>query len=92
MFYDFKKHNVLTILKGSFSLGVIVADLKIRRDDRFITLSKKAAIEGILNNVPQMKDPAANKKIRKLNRKVFESGYAARTQFAGDKDERIILI
>lgn len=92
VFYDFKKHNVLPILKGPFSLGVIAADLKIRRDNRFITLTKKAALAGILNNVPQMKDPAANKKIRKLNRDVFESGYAARKQFAGDKDERIILI
>jgi Pyruvate/2-oxoacid:ferredoxin oxidoreductase gamma subunit len=92
VFYDFKKHNVLPILKGPFSLGVIAADLKIRRDERFIILTKKAALEGILNNVPQMKDPAANKKIRKLNQKVFESGYAARKQFAGDKDERIMLI
>ena len=92
VFYDFKKHNVLPILKGPFSLGVIAADLKIRRDNRFITLTKKAALEGILNNVPQMKDPAANKKIRKLNRNVFESGYAARKQFAGEKDERIMLI
>jgi hypothetical protein len=92
VFYDFKKHNVLPILKGPFSLGVIAADLKIRRDNRFITLTKKAALEGILNNVPQMKDPASNKKIRKLNRNVFESGYAARKQFAGDKDERIMLI
>ncbi|MBE9530762.1 MAG: 2-oxoacid:acceptor oxidoreductase family protein [Proteobacteria bacterium] len=92
VFFDFKKHKVLGILKGPFSLGVIAADLKIRKDDRFIHLPKKAAIQGILNNVPQQKDPAANAKIRRLNKKVFETGYAARKQFSGSLNERIILI
>ena len=92
VFFDFKKHKFLTIMKGPFSLGVITADLKIRKDDRFIHLPKKAAIQGILNNVPQQKDPAANAKIRRLNKKVFETGYAARKQFAGSLNERIILI
>jgi Pyruvate/2-oxoacid:ferredoxin oxidoreductase gamma subunit len=92
VFYDFKKHKSLTIMKGPFSLGVITADLAIRQDERFIILPKKAAIEGILNNVPQKKDPTANEKIRKLNREVFEKGYEAREQFAGSRDERIILI
>ena len=92
VFFDFKKHKFLSILKGPFSLGVITADLKIRKDDRFINLPKKAAIRGILNNVPQQKDPAANAKIRKLNQNVFESGYTARKQFAGSRDKKIILI
>ncbi len=92
VFFDFKKHKLLNIIKGPFSLGVIAADLAIRQDDRFITLPKSAAIEGILNNVPQKKDPATNAKILRLNRDVFESGYAAREQFAGSQDERIILI
>jgi len=92
VFFDFKKHKFLSILKGPFSLGVITADLKIRKDDRFINLPKKAAIQGILNNVPQQKDPAANAKIRKLNQNVFESGYTARKQFAGSRDKKIILI
>ena len=92
VFFDFKKHKVLSILKGPFSLGVIAADLKIRKDNRFINLPKKAAIKGILNNVPQQKDPAANAKIRRLNQNVFESGYTARKQFAGSRDEKIILI
>lgn len=92
VFFDFKKHKFLSIMKGPFSLGVIAADLAIRQDDRFITLPKSAAIEGILNNIPQQKDPAANAKILRLNRDVFESGYAAREQFAGSQDERIILI
>ncbi|MBW1726925.1 MAG: 2-oxoacid:acceptor oxidoreductase family protein [Deltaproteobacteria bacterium] len=92
VFYGFKKHKFLKILKGPFSLGVIAADLKIRKDDRFITLTKKAAIQGILNNVPQMKDPATTAKIRRLNQNVFETGYAARKEFAGSQDERIILI
>ena len=91
--YDFKKHKYRIIPKGSFSLGVIAADLKMRQDDRFISLPKKATIEGILNNVPQKKgDPSANEKILKLNRDVFESGYAAREQFAGSRDDKIILI
>ena len=92
VFFDFKKHKVLSILKGPFSLGVIAADLKIRKDNRFINLPKKAAIKGILNNVPQQKDPAANAKIRRLNQNVFESGYTARKQFAGSRDKKIILI
>ncbi len=79
-------------MKGPFSLGVIIADLDLRQDARFITLPKEAAIEGILNNVPQKADPVANEKIRKLNQDVFESGYAAREQFAGSLDEKIILI
>jgi Pyruvate/2-oxoacid:ferredoxin oxidoreductase gamma subunit len=92
VFFDFKKHKFLSILKGPFSLGVIAADLKIRKDNRFINLPKKAAIQGILNNVPQQKDPAANAKIRRLNQNVFESGYTARKQFAGSRDKKIILI
>jgi len=79
-------------MKGPFSLGVIAADLDMRKDDRFITLPKKAAIQGILNNVPQKKDHATNAKIMRLNRNVFETGYAAREQFAGSLNERIILI
>jgi hypothetical protein len=90
--YDFEKHGLRTISKGPFSLGVITADLAIRQDDRFITLPKEASIEGILNNVPKKADPVANEKMRKLNRDVFESGFAAREQFAGSPDERIILI
>jgi len=92
LFYDFQKHNFRTIMKGPFSLGVIAADLDIRKDDRFITLPKEAALKGILNNVPQKADPSANEKIRKLNQDVFETGYAAREQFAGSPDERVILI
>ena len=81
MFYDFAKHNFRTIMKGPFSLGVIAADLDIRKDDRFITLSKEAALKGILNNVPQKADPSANEKIRKLNKDVFETGYSARNRW-----------
>jgi hypothetical protein len=79
-------------MKGPFSLGVIVADIDLRQDARFITIPKEAAIEGLLNNVPQKADPVANEKIRKLNHDVFEIGYEARKQFAGSMDEKIILI
>ena len=92
VFYDYKKHKLRNILKGPFSLGVIVADLHIRQDDRFIILPKKAAIKGILDNVPKMKDPAADAKIKKLNRDVFKAGYAARERYDGSADERVILL
>lgn len=92
VFYNFKKHNLAVILKGSFSLGVVVADLHIRQDDRFITLPKEAALEGMLNNVPQKADITANEKIQKANRHAFESGYAAREQFAGSHNDKIMLI
>jgi Pyruvate/2-oxoacid:ferredoxin oxidoreductase gamma subunit len=90
--YDYKKHKLRNILKGPFSLGIIAADLNIRQDDRFIILSKKATIDGILNNVPKMKNPSADAKIRKLNRDVFEAGYAAREQVAEKSDERVIFV
>jgi hypothetical protein len=90
--YDFGKHNFPTILKGPFSFGVIVADLHLRRDDRFIALSKEAAMEGILINVPTKKSNVADEERRKFNRYVFERGYEARESFAGSGDERIIFI
>ena len=90
--YDFAKHNYPTILKGPFSFGVIVADIHLRGDDRFIVLSKEAAIEGILSNVPTRKKPVADKEQRKFNRYVFERGYEARERFAGSGNERIIFI
>lgn len=90
--YNFSKHNLSTILKGAFSFGVITADLAIRQDDRFITLSKEAAIEGINKNVPPAKEKQASEKRLKLNRDVFEKGYAAREQYSGSRRERVILI
>ncbi|MGD8370628.1 MAG: hypothetical protein PVG64_08725 [Syntrophobacterales bacterium] len=90
--YDFGKHNYPTILKGPFSFGVLVADTHLRRDDRFITLSKEAAIEGILSNVPTKKKIVADKEQRKFNRYVFERGYEARERFTGSGNERIIFI
>lgn len=90
--YDFGKHNFPTILKGPFSFGIIVADLHLRRDDRFIALSKEAAVEGILINVPTKKSSVADEERRKFNRYVFERGYEARESFAGSGDERIIFV
>jgi hypothetical protein len=92
VFYDYKNYKLRNILKGPFSLGVIAADLNIRQDDRFITLPKKAVMEGILSNVPKMKNPDADAKIKRLNHDVFESGYAAREKFVGPMDAKIILI
>ena len=91
MAYDFAKYNFPTILKGPFSFGVIVADLHLRTDDRFIALPKEAAIEGILSNVPTKEGKLAEER-RKFNRYVFERGYEAREQFAGSGHERIIFI
>jgi hypothetical protein len=90
--YDFFKYNFPTILKGPFSFGVIVADLHLRQDDRFISLSKEAAMEGILINVPTKRSNVADEERRKFNRYVFERGYEARESFAGSRDERIIFI
>ena len=91
--YDFKKYKFQTILKGPLSLGVITSDLMMRNDDRFIMLPKKSTIEGVLDNVPQKKEnPAYNEKIRKRNRKAFETGFADRQLFAGPRDEKIIVI
>jgi len=43
--------------------------------------------------VPQKKEnPAYNEKIRKRNRKAFETGFADRQLFAGPRDEKIIVI
>jgi hypothetical protein len=69
-----------------------VADLHLRRDDRFIALSKEAAMEGILMNVPTKKSSVADEERRKFNRYVFERGYEARESFAGSWDERIIFV
>lgn len=90
--YDFGKHKFPTILKGPFSFGVIVADLELRQDDRFIILPKGGAIEGILQNVPTRKGGIAYEERRKFNRYVFERGYEARERFAGFSHERIIFI
>ena len=90
--YDFSKYNFPTILKGPFSFGVIVADLHLRQDDRFISLSKEAAMEGILINVPTKRSKVADEERRKFNRYVFERGYESRESFAGSRDERIIFI
>jgi hypothetical protein len=90
--YDFAKYKFPIILKGPFSFGVIVADLHLRRDNRFITLPKEAAIEGILQNVPTKKGGIAAEERRKFNRYVFERGCEAREQFAGSADERIFFI
>ena len=90
--YDFSKYNFPTILKGPFSFGVIVADLHLRQDDRFISLSKEAAMEGILINVPTKRSKVADEERRKFNRYVFERGYEARESFAGSRDEKIIFI
>ncbi|MFP3870636.1 MAG: hypothetical protein ACLFVT_07140 [Syntrophobacteria bacterium] len=90
--YEFSKHRFPAILKGPFSFGVIVADIGVRKDDRFIALPREAAIEGILSNVPTKKGKFADEERRRFNRYVFERGHEAREQFAGEKDARIMLI
>ena len=90
--YDFAKHKFPTILKGPFSFGIIVADLHLRKDDRFVILPTEAAVEGILQNVPTKKRGLADEERRKFNRYVFDRGYEARERFAGLGHERIIFI
>jgi len=90
--YDFAKHKFPIILKGPFSFGIIVADLHLRRDERFVILTTEAAVEGILQNVPTKKRGLADEERRKFNRYVFDRGYEAREHFAGSGDEKIIFI
>jgi len=90
--YDFAKHKFPMILKGPFSFGIIVADLHLRKDDRFVILSKEAAMDGVLQNVPTKKRGLAEEERRKFNLYVFERGYEARERFAGSAHERIIFI
>jgi hypothetical protein len=90
--YDFAKHNFLKILKGPFSFGVLVADLNLRQNGNFIKLSKEAAVEGVLRNVPTKKGDMANEERRQLNQQVFEKGYEARERFVGPGDARTLYI
>jgi Pyruvate/2-oxoacid:ferredoxin oxidoreductase gamma subunit len=90
--YDFAKHNFAKILKGPFSFGVLIADLYLRQNDNFIKLSKEAAIEGLLRNVPTKKGGMADEQRRQLNQQVFEKGYEARERFAGPRDARTLYI
>jgi hypothetical protein len=90
--YDFSKYKFPTILKGPFSFGVIVADLNLRQDDRFISLSKEAAIEGILQNVPSKKGRVSDEERRELNRHVFQRGFDSRKQFNGSEEQRVLFI
>ena len=80
------------ILKGPFSFGVIVADLNLRQDDRLISLSKEAAIEGILQNVPTKKGSVSDEERRELNRYVFQRGFEARERSAASGERRIFFI
>jgi len=90
--YDFQKHKFPTIVKGPFSLGVIAADLNLRKDDRFLPLSKEAAVEGILANVPVKKGDPAGDERRNFNRLVFERGYEARERAGYSEKERIVYV
>lgn len=90
--YDFSKYEFPIILKGVFSFGVIVADLHLRQDDRFISLSKEAAIEGVLQNVPSKEGSLSDEERKELSRHVFQKGYDAREQFAGSEEQRVLFI
>ncbi|MBW1981880.1 MAG: hypothetical protein JRJ12_11730 [Deltaproteobacteria bacterium] len=83
--YDFAKYGFPTILKGPFSFGVLVADLHLRGNDAFIQLSRDAAVEGILMNVPGVKGKLDDEKRRNFNRYVFERGYEARIHCGWDE-------
>ena len=90
--YDFSKYKFPTILKGPFSFGVIVADLHLRQDDRFIILSKEAAIEGILQNVPTKKGSVSDEERRELNQYVFQRGFEARARSVASEERRTFFI
>ena len=90
--YDFEKHDFPLILKGPFSFGVLIADLWLRQNGNLIKLAKETAVEGLLKNVPTKKGGMADEQRRRLNRQVFEKGYAVREHSDGPRKSKIRYI
>lgn len=90
--YNFDRFNFPAILKGPFSIGVLVADLEERQNGALVKISKEAAIEGITRNVPAKGGVLAVKKRQEFNVHVFNCGYEARKSYSGPSDQRIILL
>jgi len=89
--YDFAKHQFPTIVKGPFSFGVLTADIHLRKDDRLLNLTRDAAIQGVLANVPLKKGVRDEDRLN-FNRMVFERGYEARERAGYSENEKIVYI
>lgn len=90
--YNFARYKFPAILKGPFSIGVMVADLEERPSEHLLKISKKDAIQGIIQNVPAKGGILAVKKRQEFNVHVFNCGYEARKSYSGPRDQRLILL
>lgn len=90
--YDFSQFKFPAILRGPFSIGVLVADLAERQEEGLLKISKADAIAGIIQNVPTKGGVLAARQRQKFNEHVFNCGYEARKGYLGPKDQRIIRL
>lgn len=90
--YDFARHKFPVILRGPFSIGVLVADLEERGEAHLLKLTKEDAIKGILQNVPAKGGEEAVRKRQKVNEDAFIRGYETRKNYRGPKEERLIIL
>lgn len=90
--YEFSQYKFPAILRGPFSIGVLLADLEERQDPGLLKITKEDAIMGIIQNVPTKGGVLAASQRQKFNVHVFNCGYEARKVYAGPKDQRIMVI
>lgn len=90
--YDFYRHKFPIILRGPFSIGVLVADLEERQEEHLLKLNKEDAIMGIIQNVPTRGGVLAASQRQKFNMHVFNCGYEARKSYSGPKEQRVIIL
>ncbi|MBW1992652.1 MAG: hypothetical protein JRI59_11210 [Deltaproteobacteria bacterium] len=90
--YNFSRFKFPAILKGPFSIGVMVADLEERQEEGLLKISKEDAVKGIIRNVPAKGGVLALKQRQQFNTHVFNCGYELRKSFTGPTDQRLILL
>lgn len=90
--YNFARHKFPVILRGPFSIGVLVADLEERREAHLLKLTREDAIKGILQNVPTKGGEEAVRKRQKVNEDAFSRGYEIRKNYPGPQEQRVIIL
>jgi len=90
--YDFARHKLPAILRGPFSIGVLVADLEARGEAHLLKLTKEEALKGILQNVPTKGPEEAVRKRLKVNEDTFMRGYESRKNFPGPQEQRVLIL
>lgn len=90
--YDFSHFKFPAIMRGPFSIGLLIADLEGRQEEGLLKVSKEDAVKGILLNVPTKGGVVAVSQRRKFNEHIFNCGYNARREYYGPEDQRIIMI